>query len=527
MPPKRKTTTNLQSPNKKIKTENDLKDFFTSSINLLLNLTDQGESVASAFIKLPSKKLYPDYYDIIKQPISLNEIQKKIRTEKNYDLSDFISDFELLLKNAATYNDEDSWIVANARQLVDFVKDQVKEYETIQPKLKLTVKEPEEFTYGKLPEICKNILEDVMNHEFEEGILSGPFLEEVDQSIYTDYSVYVSKPMAFNTIISNLERKKLFTPKVSLLENFEKFRQITLLIFSNAKAYNNEDSQIYQDANLLESYFNEKFNEWKSKIDRPKIKLNLKPKKEVEEEKIEIKEEPNEVPIISEKSHLNTMGRSSPTLPKENSIIQESSIFSSPQITQEISKYVQQKASNFTLMSRDQEIRSNLFPTHKQRAIATLFSYKIPANGFTSQSYTIALPSESSPFISFKVSLHNLLYQAKKRDLVDGHGNLNSTSDDDFQCKLYVNDEEVSYGPEIFEEGKVLGVQYDVKLSYGLNVLNFECKVAPNLSKKIKHTILEENEEMSGSRHTRHQLQQMKMTWDVENITFYVVCNNN
>lgn len=69
-----------------------------------------------------------------------------------------------------------------------------------------------------------------------------------------------------------------------------------------------------------------------------------------------------------------------------------------------------------------------------------------------------------------------------------------------------------------------MSLQFDLKLSGGLNVVDFECKVAPGLSRKIKHTEAEVSEEIAG-RHTRHQLQQMKMTWDVERISFYVVCN--
>lgn len=105
-----------------------------------------------------------------------------------------------------------------------------------------------------------------------------------------------------------------------------------------------------------------------------------------------------------------------------------------------------------------------------------------------------------------------MLYQLKEPELIDDHGILSHLGNDDFQCKLSVNEEEVSNVADCFKEEKgenaVLGVQYDVKLSYGLNVLSFNCKVAPNLSKKIKNTSIEE-EEVAG-RHTRHQLQQMQ-----------------
>ena len=83
-----------------------------------------------------------------------------------------------------------------------------------------------------------------------------------------------------------------------------------------------------------------------------------------------------------------------------------------------------------------------------------------------------------------------MLYQLKEPELIDDHGILSHLGNDDFQCKLSVNEEEVSNVADCFKgrkgEDVVLGVQYDVKLSYGLNVLSFNCKVAPALSKKIK-----------------------------------------
>ncbi|KAL6452608.1 RSC4 Chromatin structure-remodeling complex subunit RSC4 [Candida maltosa Xu316] len=598
MAPKRRLSSNESSPVKKTKsqvfthTPEEYKDFFSSTLNLVFHLKDGDEELAPVFIKLPSKKFYPDYYHTIKQPVSLNEIQKRIRGKYTGESADeFIEDFELLLANAKTYNPPDSWIITCAEKIVDFVKDQVKEFENTpstetetikKPKIKLKLKQKPTtpaatsniptITFGKLPELCIEVLMDVINHEFPDfGVISDPFLDEVDTDFYTDYLDYVTKPMAFNTILGNLEKKKLLSPKFPLLDNLKKFHDTTSLIFENAKAYNDEGSQIYQDAVLLEEYFNTKYNELKTKVEKSdpkKLKLNLnraaatigaprgRKKKittliqeahdddDIEEDNAD--EETNEVDtetpapshpgesvnvkdIVAEQSTANTMGKTLPLLPENNAIIQESAIFSSPAVSTNVTKFVNQKLSApATILPRDQEIKKSLFPTQQENSIASLFSYKVPSNGYTTQSYTIALPNGVSPFVSFKVSLHHLLYQVKKRDLVDGHGYLNQPASEDFQCKLLVNDEEVASVVDCFKEknGKedILGVQYDVRLSYGLNVLTFDCKVAPALSKKIKNTVIKE-EEVAG-RHTRHQLQQLQKTWDVETITFYVVCNS-
>ncbi|EER34288.1 conserved hypothetical protein [Candida tropicalis MYA-3404] len=619
---RRQSASSETTPVKKLKKETfnhtpeEYKEFFNSTLDLVFHLKDGDEELSAIFVKLPSKKFYSDYYHIVKQPISLNEIQKRIKNKYTAESADeFLDDFELLLNNAKTYNAPDSWIVASATKIVNFVKDQVKEFENTpskslssvttaateavetpdqkKPRIKLKLKQRHEesipevntqdsephITFGKLAELCLEVLNDVVNHDFPDiGVISEPFLEEVDTDFYSDYLDYVSKPMSFNTIISNLERKKLLSPKYPLLDNLQKFHDTTTLIFDNAKAYNNEGSQIYQDAVLLEEYFNEKYSELKHKVEKdgpkqaqsmgPKLKLNLgkanaatvsTPKRK---RKAVLKIEPEETPEVVDDVHddqvevdqaekdnegnaeeeddsnkevgaeqdiANTLGKSLPLLPESNAIIQESALFSSPAVASNVTKFVQQKFSTpATIIPREKEIKKGLFPTHQTTSVATLFSYKVPSNGYTNQSYTVALPNGVSPFVSFKVSLHNLLYEAKKRDLIDDHGLLNQPANEEFHCKLSVNEEEVTGVVDCFKEEKgsedVLGVQYDVRLSYGLNVLTFDCKVAPALSKKIKNTVIEE-EEIAG-RHTRHQLQQMQKTWDVETITFYVVCNS-
>ena len=143
MPPKRKLSQSSaeSSPVKKSTEESqnvavthspqEYLDFFTSTLDMVFNLRDGDEELAPPFIKLPSKKFYPDYYHLIKQPISLNEIGKRIKTRYSGTSSrEFLNDFELLLENASTYNSPDSWIVESARKIVNFVEGQVEEFES-------------------------------------------------------------------------------------------------------------------------------------------------------------------------------------------------------------------------------------------------------------------------------------------------------------------------------------------------------------------------------------------------------------
>lgn len=80
-------------------------------------------------MKLPPRKDYPDYYDIIKRPIDITKIVNRIDEGKFMDLQDLERDFMLLCQNAQTYNEEASVIhedsivlqsvFTNARQRIE------------------------------------------------------------------------------------------------------------------------------------------------------------------------------------------------------------------------------------------------------------------------------------------------------------------------------------------------------------------------------------------------------------------------
>ena len=61
---------------------------------------------ASPFLKPvdPIQLGIPDYFDVIKQPIDLTTIERKIQTNEYLDVEGFIADIELMLQNCFTYN---------------------------------------------------------------------------------------------------------------------------------------------------------------------------------------------------------------------------------------------------------------------------------------------------------------------------------------------------------------------------------------------------------------------------------------
>ncbi|CUM68234.1 uncharacterized protein PRCAT00005955001 [Priceomyces carsonii] len=634
MSSKRKTPGSSSSSSKKQKrafSQDELKQFHNSTLKLVNELrADNDRPLTEPFIKLPSKKLYPDYYVVITSPITISDIQKKASKGKySENPEEFLSDFKLLHDNALAYNDPESWIVADASRIYEFVDDQVKSFEESHgapeepsplskdsKKAKKSHKkeadhiEPEnkslELTFNNLSGICKTLVKEVADHEFPEiGVISGPFMDDIDPKEYPEYFKVIKKPTSFNNVLNKLDKGKILSSKVSILDNLQRFYDATSAIFTNAQTFNDPSSLIHQDSVKLQNFFEEKFNDVKSKAEEirerknklklkvknpeskdqapAKVKLSLKlksseekspdvPKKrsnkgiEVKNEdeiepaekdeidegsvqsSVEDEKEKNAKEVYSDdpeknlslKSELlmsapsNVMGKSPPCIPESEAIIQGVSLSTSlshvSQLTQLAYQQIQQVQSSVSL-SKIQAFKQSLFPMHSFSSAVTMFDYKFKANGYASLSYTLSLAPDTSSFLSLKISLHSLLCHVKKPDLANGQTYVGMGSNEEFQCSLHVNEDEVTNSGEFFEDrenGKedLLGILYDLKLSYGLNILSFECKVAPSLSKKIKKSPpKEESDEISG-RHTRHQLQQMKMSWDVEQVKFFVICNS-
>ncbi|CAF3711140.1 unnamed protein product [Adineta steineri] len=84
---------------------------------LLAYRTDDNRQLAQVFIRLPTQKQLPLYYQIINEPIDFERIRKKINTYRYLNLEQLDSDMKLLIENAQTFNCETSIIYSDSIQL--------------------------------------------------------------------------------------------------------------------------------------------------------------------------------------------------------------------------------------------------------------------------------------------------------------------------------------------------------------------------------------------------------------------------
>ena len=69
------------------------------------------------FMKLPSKKRYPDYFITIKKPIALDSILEKIEKEEYNDTDALKADLTIMTTNAKKYNVKGSGIYEDAVEI--------------------------------------------------------------------------------------------------------------------------------------------------------------------------------------------------------------------------------------------------------------------------------------------------------------------------------------------------------------------------------------------------------------------------
>jgi chromatin structure-remodeling complex subunit RSC4 len=94
----------------------DLSSLVSPSSRLTAFLSS-GRSLSFDFYHLPSKRKYPDYYEIIKNPVALDQIKKRIDGGYYPNLRAVREELETCFRNAKRYNQPESQIFQDAKVL--------------------------------------------------------------------------------------------------------------------------------------------------------------------------------------------------------------------------------------------------------------------------------------------------------------------------------------------------------------------------------------------------------------------------
>ncbi|UYV65948.1 PBRM1, partial [Cordylochernes scorpioides] len=213
-------------------------------INIVLK-NDAGRNLITMFMEKPLKKDYPDYYEVITNPIDMKIIEHSIKADKYPTFEAMVQDFRLMFSNCQLYNEEGSEIYQDAVVLEKVLLDRVKEL-NLRPDLPRVGRPP--LKKGRpclLKTKLKNLYETVKEYTDNKGRkLSQIFVKLPSKTDYPEYYEVIKRPMNLEKIHQKL--------KAAQYESLEEMLADFVLMFDNACKYNEPDSQIYKDALTLQ-----------------------------------------------------------------------------------------------------------------------------------------------------------------------------------------------------------------------------------------------------------------------------------
>ncbi|KAF2238631.1 hypothetical protein EV356DRAFT_440228 [Viridothelium virens] len=118
------------SPEDRITLQNILDSVHNSLNDLEETSTDPdlpNRGIIDPFLELPPKNDYPDYYMIIKNPICMAQITRKINRKEYQNLKQFRQDVGLLCNNCRTYNEDGSILYQDANLIEETLVKKLKE----------------------------------------------------------------------------------------------------------------------------------------------------------------------------------------------------------------------------------------------------------------------------------------------------------------------------------------------------------------------------------------------------------------
>ncbi|KAI1262022.1 hypothetical protein F5Y18DRAFT_399462 [Xylariaceae sp. FL1019] len=311
--------------------DNNMLNVIENVANYLTAYKDAGGyHIATHFQRIPNRRLIPDYHEVIKEPTAFSTIRTKKLKKQYAAFAEFVRDVALISHNAQVYNRSSSQVFKDAVRLRDVFQEELQKLvdddtitaaEALLPDLgeipeaeddspddqegEDVEEEDEEdddddedddssdsddsrrrgrrrrrgarksdsrdtalqTRRGRPPKVFTPV--EARIHSLLKGLrklkrIDGDLLVYAferlpDKASNPDYYTTIANPMALNIIKRKCKSKKY--------QNVDQAMQDINLMFNNAKEYNIESSQIYQDAEQLQAYAQDLAEQEKGKPD--------------------------------------------------------------------------------------------------------------------------------------------------------------------------------------------------------------------------------------------------------------------
>uniref|UniRef100_A0A8C5WVQ4 Protein polybromo-1 n=1 Tax=Laticauda laticaudata TaxID=8630 RepID=A0A8C5WVQ4_LATLA len=216
---------------------------------------NQGQLISEPFFHLPSKKKYPDYYQQIKMPISLQQIRTKLKNHEYETLDHLECDLNLMFENAKRYNVPNSAIYKRVLKLQQVMqakkkelarRDEIEDGDSMISSATSDAGSSKRKRYLAVSSTFKKnikkqrmkILYNVVLEAREPGTgrrLCELFMVKPSKKDYPDYYKIILEPMDLKIIEHNIRSDK-YAGEEAMIEDMR-------LMFRNARHYNEEGSQ--------------------------------------------------------------------------------------------------------------------------------------------------------------------------------------------------------------------------------------------------------------------------------------------
>ncbi|XP_035245112.1 protein polybromo-1-like isoform X5 [Anguilla anguilla] len=230
----------------------------------------QGQLIAEPFLQLPSRKDYPDYFHQIKQPISLQQIRSKMKNNEYESVEQMEADLVLMFENAKRYNVPHSHIykrVMKLQQILQMKRRELLHREDEDGDSMLSCTMSDTGSGKRKSFVCSSHKKNSKKRrmkllysavtEAREPLtrrrLCDLFMVKPSKKDYPDYYKIILEPVDLRTIDHNIRSEKYLSEDM-MMEDMR-------LMFRNARHYNEEGSQVYNDANILERILKDKRRE--------------------------------------------------------------------------------------------------------------------------------------------------------------------------------------------------------------------------------------------------------------------------
>lgn len=223
-----------------------LKRRFKQLFKCLLNYCDEdGRYPIDLFMEKPSRKDYPDYYVVIKEPIDMKTIDAKIKSDHYSCEDELLKDFKLMFDNCREYNEDGSQIYIDADNLEAALFGKITELDQgLNGKSKK--QKINKFNRSAYENI-RSLFDNVINYKDSTGRqLSKMFMKLPSKSDYPAYYEIIKKPIDLDKIGMKI--------KNGVYESLDDILSDLVLSFDNACKFNEPDSQIYKDSMTLQNF---------------------------------------------------------------------------------------------------------------------------------------------------------------------------------------------------------------------------------------------------------------------------------